>query len=312
MNIRQLETFYWIARLGTFSAAAERLNTSQANVSARIRELEEELNLALFDRFGRQVKLTRKAHELLGHAEKVVAEAAQLRLAAGRPDVGQRVVKIGLGEAIATRYLIVIINELKRCYPAMGVEFDGDLNTHLVRKLTRGGIDIAVIGRPADEAKLRLLPIGAMPLAWVGAPALLQGRTTIAPRDLAEMPIISLPREARLYTLLSDWFAEVAITPTCVSYCNNIAMMIHVARAGVSLCMVPTDLVVPDIDTGILLAPTPVPPLPSLKFFVTTRAESVDPALAEIASVVADVIRLPELPQMVVRRLFPAKVRPAS
>src|SRR5206468_6623656 len=57
MNIRQLETFYWIARLGTFSAAADRLATSQANVSARIRELENELDVFLFDRIGRQVQL---------------------------------------------------------------------------------------------------------------------------------------------------------------------------------------------------------------------------------------------------------------
>jgi DNA-binding transcriptional LysR family regulator len=312
MNIRQLETFYWIAQLGTFSAAAERLNTSQASVSARIRELEEELDVALFDRIGRQVQLTVKARELLLHAEKVVAAAAQLRLAAGKPDMGQGVVKIGLGEAIATRCLVAIINELKRCYPDMGVEFDVDLNAHLVRKLTRGAIDMAVIGGPTEEAELKFIPIGAMPLVWVGAPALLEGRTTIAPADLAAMPIISLPREARLYTHLNDWFAEAAIAPSSVSFCNNLATMIHVARAGVSLCMVPVDLVAADLATGILLAPTPVPPLASLKFFVTTRAESVDPAIAEIASVVARVTRLPELPQAVVRRVFPAKGRPAS
>jgi DNA-binding transcriptional LysR family regulator len=308
MNIRQLETFYWIAQLGTFSAAAERLNTSQASVSARIRELEEELDVALFDRIGRQVQLTVKARELLLHAERVVAAAAQLRLAAGKPDMGQGVVKIGLGEAIATRCLVEIINELKRCYPEMGVEFDVDLNAHLVRKLTRGAIDMAVIGGPTEEAELKFIPIGAMPLVWVGAPALFEGRTTIAPADLAAMPIISLPREARLYTHLNDWFAEAAIVPSSVSYCNNLATMIHVARAGVSLCMVPFDLVAADIGAGTLVAPTAVPPLASLKFFVTTRAESVDPAIAEIASVVARVTRLPELQQAVVRRVL----RPAS
>src|SRR5919204_3305683 len=98
MNIRQLETFFWIARLGTFSAAAERLYTSQANVSARIRELEDELDVLLFDRIGRQVQLTVKGRELLAYAEKVVAEAAQLRLAAGKPDMVQGVVKIGMAE----------------------------------------------------------------------------------------------------------------------------------------------------------------------------------------------------------------------
>jgi hypothetical protein len=55
-----------------------------------------------------------------------------------------------------------------------------------------------------------------------------------------------------------------------------------------------------------------VPPLATLKFFVTTRAESVDPAIAEIAAVVARVARLPERPQAMVRQVFPGKSRPVS
>lgn len=102
MNIRQLEIFFWIARRGTFSAAAERLATSQANVSARIRELENELDVLLFDRIGRQVQRTVEGGELLVHGEKVVADAARPRLAAGEPDMVQGAVKIGPGGAVAT------------------------------------------------------------------------------------------------------------------------------------------------------------------------------------------------------------------
>lgn len=294
MNIRQLETFYWIAQLGTFSAAAERLHTSQANVSARIRELEEELDVALFDRIGRQVQLTLKARELLVYAERVVQEAARLRLAAGKPDMVQGVIKIGLGEAIATRSLVAIINELKQRFPDMEVEFDIDLNTHLVRKLTRGAIDIGLFGGPVDAPELQLTPIGALPITWVGAPSLFEGRALVKQEDLAALPIISLPREARLYTLLQEWFAEGAVVPKRVSFCNNITTMLHVARAGLAACMVPADLAAADVEAGTLQAPAAVPPIASLKFFVATRLESVDPAISEIASIVAETTRLPD------------------
>lgn len=294
MNIRQLETFYWISQLGTFSAAAERLNTSQASVSARIRELEEELDVQLFDRIGRQVQLTLKARELLVHAEKVVAEAARLRLAAGKPDMVQGVIKIGLGEAIATRSLVAIINELKRRFPDMEVEFDIDLNANLVRKLTRGAIDVGLFGGPVDASELSFVPIGAMPVTWVGAPALFGGRTHVNQADLAALPIISLPRESRFYTLLQDWFAEGAIVPKRLSFCNNLTTMLHVARAGLCACMVPAELAADDVEAGRLQAPAALPSLGSLKFFVATRLESVDPAIAEIASIVAQVTRLPD------------------
>lgn len=295
MNIRQLETFYWIARLGTFSAAAERLATSQANVSARIRELENELDVLLFDRIGRQVQLTVKGRELLVHAEKVVADAAQLRLAAGKPDMVQGVVKIGLGEAVATSSLVAIINELKRRFPTLDVEYDIDLNANLVRKLLRGAIDIGVFGGPVEEPELKFVPIGAMRLAWVGAPALFGGRQSICPADLAPLPIISLPREARLYAHMQEWFAEGATAPTSVSYCNNLSTMLHAARAALCVCLVPAALAASEIEAGALLAPTPIPSLAPLKLFIATRTESVDPAIGEIASIMVDVTRLPPL-----------------
>jgi hypothetical protein len=58
--------------------------------------------------------------------------------------------------------------------------------------------------------------------------------------------------------------------------------------------MVPVEFVALDVEAGRLQAPTAVPPLGSLKFFVFTRLESVDPAIAEIASIIAGVTRLPD------------------
>lgn len=312
MNIRQLETFYWIAQLGTFSAAAERLNTSQASVSARIRELEEELDVALFDRIGRQVQLTVKARELLVHAEKVVAAAAQLRLAAGRPNMVQGVIKIGLGEAIATCSLVAIIHELKRRYPGLDIEFDIDLNMNLARKLTRGTIDVGLFSAPVETVDLALIPIGSMPVTWVGAPSVFGGRAVVSHADLAVLPIISLPREARLFSLMQEWFAEGAFVPIRLSYCNNLATMLHVARAGLCACMVPSFFVTADVEAGTLQAPVADPPLGTLKFFVATRHESVDPAIGEIASIVAKVTRLPEVSQKIaqpIRGVFGLKGR---
>ena len=50
MNLKQIETFYWAAKLGSFTAAAERLSATQSTVSMRIQELERDFGVALFDR----------------------------------------------------------------------------------------------------------------------------------------------------------------------------------------------------------------------------------------------------------------------
>src|ERR1700682_532619 len=223
MNIRQLETFYWIAKLGTFIAAAERLQTSQANVSARIRELEQDLDVVLFDRIGRHVQLTLKARELLVHAENVIAEAARLRLAAGRADMELGALRICVGEVIATQSLVALINELKDRFPGLDVEFDIDLNAGLVRKLLRGVVDVAVIAGPVDEPELEQRPIGALNLVWVGTPALIGSRTTVAPADVALLPVITLARDSRISAQMRAWFAAGGAAPTVLNYCNNLS-----------------------------------------------------------------------------------------
>ena len=53
-----LETLMWIERLGTFAAAAQRLNATQSAISARVREIEQQLGTALFQREGRRMVVT--------------------------------------------------------------------------------------------------------------------------------------------------------------------------------------------------------------------------------------------------------------
>ena len=57
-TMSQLETLCWIARLGTFTAAAERVHTTQSAVSARMRELETALGVEVFHHLGRRAELT--------------------------------------------------------------------------------------------------------------------------------------------------------------------------------------------------------------------------------------------------------------
>ncbi len=65
MNFRQFEALYWIGRLGSFHAAARQLRTLQPAISARIRELELELRVLIFDRADRRLRPTAKGLELL-------------------------------------------------------------------------------------------------------------------------------------------------------------------------------------------------------------------------------------------------------
>ena len=81
MKLQQLETFFWVVKLGSFAAAATRLHATQSTISMRIRELEKSLGVELFDRSQRSAKLTPKGSELMGYAERLLDMATELEAA---------------------------------------------------------------------------------------------------------------------------------------------------------------------------------------------------------------------------------------
>jgi DNA-binding transcriptional LysR family regulator len=84
MNRKQLETFETIVRLGSFAAAAAKLNATQSTVSARIQELEA-LGVQLFDRAQRKANLTTKGRELVSYAQTAIDLFSKIQHQVGNP-----------------------------------------------------------------------------------------------------------------------------------------------------------------------------------------------------------------------------------
>ena len=75
MELRNLITFISVAELGSFTKAADELGYSQSTVSFQIKQLEDELDMALFFRNNHKVSLTEAGHTFLEGAKRLLAEA---------------------------------------------------------------------------------------------------------------------------------------------------------------------------------------------------------------------------------------------
>ena len=64
ITLKQIEAIYWIVELGSFEAAAAKLNMSQSAISKRVQELEDAFGVSIFDRSKRTARLTQKGIEL--------------------------------------------------------------------------------------------------------------------------------------------------------------------------------------------------------------------------------------------------------
>ncbi|GAB4294590.1 MAG: hypothetical protein Kow0058_12510 [Roseovarius sp.] len=174
MNLKQIEAFLWAARLGSFSAAARRLNTTQPAISLRIGELEKSLGVILFHRGARSLRLTPEGREFGDFAQGIsdLAIAAQIRLGAAH-QTGR--FKLGVTESVALTWLADLVARLNATFPAMAIDLDVDLTSNIWRKLRDGELDLAILPGPAFGADLLTTYLGAILYTWMAAPDLLPG-----------------------------------------------------------------------------------------------------------------------------------------
>lgn len=276
-----LETLLWIARLGTFAAAAQRLNTTQPTISARIRELEGHLGATLFRREGRIMTLTSAGRDLVRKSEPLWASFQSVLLACGDISGATGTIRIGAGEIAAASCLPGFVAGLNRDLPNVSLELDIALTADLIQALVGGRTDLAFgAGRIAHPA-LRTAPIGGVDLLWLASPA------TVAAMADGEMsgggvPIWSLSGLSPLYRIMKDAIASSDLARRSVNLCNNVRTMIDIVTAGGGIGIFPHPMVRQQIAEGTLVPVPGTHDMPAIEFQVAIRAGEVDPLVLAI------------------------------
>jgi len=122
LNLKQLEAFVWAIDLGSFSKAASRLNTTQPNISIRVRSLEEALKVQLLERDAGSVRLTARGKELLSHARAVLSSVDDLVAASGDASLREGTLRLGVTEMIVHTWLQDFLKALHEQFPNIHVD----------------------------------------------------------------------------------------------------------------------------------------------------------------------------------------------
>ena len=144
-----LRTFVAIAEHGGFTRAAEALNRTQSAVSMQMKRLEEDvLQRSLFERDGRQTRLTAEGQVLLGYARRILKLHGEVFNTLRRPHmVGS--VRIGTPDDYVMRFLPAILSRFAEAYPLVQVEVHCDTSLNL---LARNDLDLSIVTRePGTE-----------------------------------------------------------------------------------------------------------------------------------------------------------------
>ncbi len=256
MNIsfKQLEAFVWVADLGSFRKAAERLNTTQPNISIRISRLESSLNVSLMKRDAGSVHLTQKGLELLERARRVVSEADAFIEASGSDALVKGALRLGVTEMIVHTWLRGFMCKLKDKYPDLAVEFTVDHSGNLEHDLRDRSIDLAFQCGPFNRQMTGSVELGTYPLIWVASPAI--GRSFgehVSIHDLMRHPILTHALGTRPFELLAAHLREYPELKPHLVPSRNLSACLHMALCGMGLAILPRAMVEDELRSGELL-----------------------------------------------------------
>ncbi|CAN7624197.1 LysR family transcriptional regulator [Bosea sp. LjRoot237] len=267
IDLRNIETFFWAAALGSLRAASEKLGTTQPAISQRIASLEAALGVRLFERDARGVKLTAKGHELLAHAERMMQARRDMMQAARDQTTMSGTLRIGVAETIVQTWLPKLIEEVHVAYPALVLEIEVD-STHVLQShLMARQIDLAFLLGPVLEARVENLPLCTYPLAWVVKPGAGLGPGPVTLARIAGLPIITYPSNSSPYRQVRDMLMRAGISTPRMYGSASLSMVVRMVLDGIGAAVITPVFLGRELARGELqILEVEADPLPDLSF----------------------------------------------
>ena len=141
--------FYYVARCGSFTRAAQALLSNQPNVSKAIQNLENQLGCALFARSHRGVQLTEAGERLYAHARIAFDQLSQAEQEL-RLDASGGVINIGASETALHGALLPVLKRFQAGHPQVRCCIRNDTNQQTTQALLDGEADIALVTSPVS------------------------------------------------------------------------------------------------------------------------------------------------------------------
>lgn len=202
-NLTNFETVCTIARLGTFSAAAIRLNASQPAITSRVRELESCVGIAFFQKRGRRMELTVEGREFIRRVEPLLRRIEQELDVYAEPGSLRGVVRMGIPHVLLG-WFPQLIGLLQAQMPHVRYEIDVDVGLSMMQKLEAGRLDIAVVAGAARNPQMDAVSLTPEELQWLMSSRVPRSRDGVPltlPDLLGSAPVWLVPRTSVLFPM---------------------------------------------------------------------------------------------------------------
>jgi DNA-binding transcriptional LysR family regulator len=160
MDYDQLGSFLEVAKLQSFSRAAEKLFRTQPAISAQVRLLEQECGEKLFDRSGKKVLLTPAGEILSKYAERMLElHKEALRTIAELNQTPRGKLYIGANEATCLYVLPKAFARFKQLYPLVQISIYRNFSHKILQKVQEGAVDLGIVTLPHTMNNMEVLSV---------------------------------------------------------------------------------------------------------------------------------------------------------
>lgn len=241
LNYHHLRYFWVVASEGSIAKACGVLHVSQPTISGQLRELEKSIGEPLFERAGRNLRLTQTGRMVKGYCDELFAIGRELgnALAGDRSGRVERLT-VGISDSLPKLIAYRLLEPALRLAEPVRLECSEDRPERLLAELATHQLDLVLSDAPVG-ADIRVKAynhlLGESPLA-IFAPAAV---ATLAackngfPQSLHHAPILLPTTSSAIRNALDGWFAERSITPRIVAECQDSALLKAFGQAGLGL-----------------------------------------------------------------------------
>ena len=288
ITLRQLRYFEALARHRHFGRAAGACAISQPALSVQIRELEENVGAALFERGAREVRLTSLGESFAGRVQDIlraVDELEDLARASGDQLVGR--LRIGVIPTIAPYLLPRVVGALAQSYQGIDIHVRETLTERLIAELMDGRLDTAIVALPVSEPALTEVALFDEAFVLV-RPRAEAGQPVPGPEELGRKRLMLLEE--------GHCFRDQAL-----SFCNiraaggddrldgsSLSTLVQMVAAGLGITLVPEMAVPVETRSADVAVASFGPPHPSRTVGMIWRRTS---PLAEQLREMSEVVR---------------------
>jgi DNA-binding transcriptional LysR family regulator len=255
MDFDQLETFLEVARLSSFSRAAEKRFRTQPAISAQIRALEEEIGARILDRSGGKVSITAAGKLFQKYAEETLdARKAVLTAIAETERVPRGEIIVGANEGTCLHILPEVFAQFKKQYPDVAVNIKSADYAKILDSVIDNSVDFGVVSMPVTDPRLTVVLIHRDELVIIVPPqhplAKLKS-ATIA--DAARFPLV-VPKAGHTRDALEDLFYENKLKPRYAMELDSSELLKRFVAADVGVGFIARSNVQEDVRANVLVA----------------------------------------------------------